>query len=113
MAQSARWDSAYHAPVMAAEIVRLLRDGPAVAAIVAGQEPLALDGTLGGGGHALALLDAGFRVVGTDRDPDALAETSSRLAEHVRRAVRTTGSEPISTAASMPASPTPRAPHRW
>ena len=79
MAESARWDSAYHAPVLAAPIVRLLRDAPAVARRSDATPPLALDGTLGGGGHALALLEAGFRVVGTDRDPQALAEASARL----------------------------------
>jgi 16S rRNA (cytosine1402-N4)-methyltransferase len=62
-------DSAYHAPVLASEIVALLRHAPRV-----------LDGTLGGGGHTLALLEAGVeQVVGVDRDPEALAAASSRL----------------------------------
>ena len=39
-----------------------------------------LDGTLGGGGHALALLDAGAIVTGIDRDPDAIASARERLA---------------------------------
>lgn len=39
-----------------------------------------VDGTLGGGGHSEALLEAGFRVVGLDRDPRALSAASERLA---------------------------------
>lgn len=39
-----------------------------------------MDGTLGGGGHSLALLEAGIeRVIGVDRDPDALAAAGERL----------------------------------
>jgi 16S rRNA (cytosine1402-N4)-methyltransferase len=43
---------------------------------------LYLDGTLGGGGHAEALLERGgeARLIGVDRDPDALAEAGKRLA---------------------------------
>jgi len=64
------WDSAYHAPVLAREVVDLLGGCRAV-----------LDGTLGGGGHALALLIAGVsRVTGIDRDPDALEAVRIRLA---------------------------------
>jgi 16S rRNA (cytosine1402-N4)-methyltransferase len=39
-----------------------------------------LDGTLGGGGHSEALLAAGARVVGLDRDRESLAHASERLA---------------------------------
>jgi 16S rRNA (cytosine1402-N4)-methyltransferase len=39
-----------------------------------------LDGTVGGGGHALALLEAGARVVGLDQDPRALDAARERLA---------------------------------
>lgn len=38
-----------------------------------------LDGTLGGGGHAELLLQSGARVIGLDRDPEALAYASQRL----------------------------------
>lgn len=42
-----------------------------------------LDGTLGAGGYARALLDAGAeRVIGIDRDPDALALVRGWAADH-------------------------------
>ena len=64
------WQSDYHSPALADEVVTLL-----------GASALVLDGTLGGGGHAAALLEAGVeRVIGFDRDPDALAEARARLA---------------------------------
>jgi 16S rRNA (cytosine1402-N4)-methyltransferase len=48
---------------------------------------LYLDGTLGGGGHAEALLERGpeARLIGTDRDPDALREAGERLARFGER----------------------------
>ena len=65
------WDSAYHAPAMVNAVVELL-----------GHSRVVLDGTLGGGGHSAALLDAGVsRVIGVDRDPDALAAALARLSE--------------------------------
>jgi len=39
----------------------------------------AVDGTLGGGGHAAILREAGATVLGIDRDPDAIAATRRRL----------------------------------
>ena len=64
------WQSDYHSPALADEVVTLLS-----------ASALVLDGTLGGGGHAAVLLEAGVeRVVGIDRDPDALAEVRARLA---------------------------------
>ena len=39
----------------------------------------AVDATLGGGGHAAILRDAGAIVLGIDRDPDAIAAARSRL----------------------------------
>jgi len=65
-------DSAWHAPVLVAEVCAALRDCPRV-----------LDGTLGGGGHAEALLARGHQVTGLDRDAEALAIASQRLASYV------------------------------
>ena len=65
-------DSAYHAPVLASDVTELLRHSKRV-----------LDCTLGGGGHSLALLEAGVEsLVGVDRDPQALAAASERLAQY-------------------------------
>lgn len=62
-----------HAPVMAAEVVELLSPVP---------PGWVVDATLGGGGHASALLGArdDLRVLGLDQDPDALAAATARLA---------------------------------
>jgi 16S rRNA (cytosine1402-N4)-methyltransferase len=53
-----------------AEVLDLLADAKSV-----------LDGTLGGGGHAEALLMKGVRVTGIDRDPEAIAAARARLSE--------------------------------
>ncbi|MBK8645990.1 MAG: 16S rRNA (cytosine(1402)-N(4))-methyltransferase RsmH [Gemmatimonadetes bacterium] len=66
------WESAYHAPVLAREVAELLGNAQHV-----------LDGTLGGGGHALALLERGTRVTGIDRDPEAVREARVRLAPFI------------------------------
>jgi 16S rRNA (cytosine1402-N4)-methyltransferase len=60
--------STYHAPVLVTEVLDVLRDAHRV-----------LDGTLGGGGHTLALLEAGKQVDALDRDPRAIAEARRRL----------------------------------
>jgi 16S rRNA (cytosine1402-N4)-methyltransferase len=60
-----------HVPVMVAEVVSFLAD-PRRARV--------LDMTLGAGGHAEALLQAGVeRVIGVDRDPAALTLAHERL----------------------------------
>jgi 16S rRNA (cytosine1402-N4)-methyltransferase len=92
MSDGPRWDSAYHAPVLATEILGLLRpDDDAGRTTI--HRPLVVDGTLGGGGHALAFLEAGWDVVGLDRDPEAIAAATERLAPYARdgrfRAIRT------------------------
>jgi 16S rRNA (cytosine1402-N4)-methyltransferase len=51
----------------------------AAALLAAGPGRVIFDGTLGGGGHAQALLDAGARVVAIDQDPAALAAARARL----------------------------------
>lgn len=67
--------SDYHAPVLVEETLGLLDPHG---------EALLLDGTVGGGGHTLAILDAcaGCRVLAVDRDPEALAVARERLAAH-------------------------------
>jgi 16S rRNA (cytosine1402-N4)-methyltransferase len=68
----ARWDSAYHAPVLVDEVSSILRESRTV-----------LDCTLGGGGHALALLESGVQsVTALDRDPQAIAAARTRLAQY-------------------------------
>jgi 16S rRNA (cytosine1402-N4)-methyltransferase len=61
----------FHLPVLLAQTISFLQPGPG---------KLFLDGTIGGGGHALALLEAGASVIGCDQDPEALEETGRRLA---------------------------------
>jgi 16S rRNA (cytosine1402-N4)-methyltransferase len=51
----------------------------AVQYLAAAPGKVVLDGTLGAGGHAEALLDAGARVIGLDQDPEALRAARERL----------------------------------
>ncbi|MDB6133262.1 MAG: tigr00006: 16s rrna ((1402)-n(4))-methyltransferase [Verrucomicrobiales bacterium] len=60
----------YHIPVLEEEVVAALEPQPG---------KLILDGTLGGGGHTLRLLEAGAQVVALDQDPEALAFARQRL----------------------------------
>lgn len=71
---------AYHDPVMVGEVV---------AHLGAAQGGLYFDGTLGGGGHTEAILEASeaTRVIGVDQDADALAEAGSRLERFSARVV--------------------------
>ncbi len=64
---------AYHVPVLLSEVESLLAGASTI-----------LDCTLGGGGHAAALLERGMRVTGVDRDPRALVSARERLAEYER-----------------------------
>nr|HPH60961.1 16S rRNA (cytosine(1402)-N(4))-methyltransferase RsmH [Candidatus Syntrophosphaera sp.] len=65
----------YHTPVMLTECVAYLQ--PRAGGVY-------VDATLGGGGHALGMLQAteGIRVYGFDQDADALAEAKERLAAY-------------------------------
>ena len=65
------WDSDYHAPVLADEIVELFKDSRTI-----------LDCTLGGGGHSAALLSMGANVTAIDRDPEAVKAARDRLATY-------------------------------
>jgi 16S rRNA (cytosine1402-N4)-methyltransferase len=60
----------YHTPVLAAA-VREWASG----------STRAVDATIGGGGHAAILREAGARVLGLDRDPDAIAAARQRLGD--------------------------------
>ena len=67
-----------HIPVMTAEVVELLRPGASGSRADGG---LFVDCTVGLGGHSRALLEAGAaRIIGLDRDLDALARAREALA---------------------------------
>jgi 16S rRNA (cytosine1402-N4)-methyltransferase len=68
----------YHIPVLEHEIVELFA-GLATGVVV--------DATLGGGGHAAALLKAApqLRLIGIDRDPEARAAANQRLGSFTDR----------------------------
>jgi 16S rRNA (cytosine1402-N4)-methyltransferase len=63
----------YHVSVMSGEVLDILQPGPGM---------VILDGTLGGGGHSRALLQAGAQVIGMDRDPEALQEAGPLLSSY-------------------------------
>lgn len=68
-----------HQPVMLAEVVDF---------VVTAKPELIVDCTLGGAGHAVALLEAcpEARLIGIDRDPDAIEQARARLARFGERA---------------------------
>lgn len=63
-----------HRPVLLDDVVELCAVRPGA---------LVVDGTLGRGGHAEALLARGARLVGLDRDPEAIAAVRRRLGDDV------------------------------
>lgn len=65
----------FHTPVLPAEVLAALQPQPG---------GVFIDATLGGGGHALSLLQAsqpGGRLLGIDADPDALQVAQKRFAK--------------------------------
>ena len=70
----------HHVPVMCSEVLDVLMEAPA---------GVILDATVGGGGHAEAVLTArpDLTVLGLDRDDAALAATAERLAPFGDRVV--------------------------
>ena len=68
----------YHVPVLEAEITEMFTSQ---------STGVVIDATLGGGGHAAALLSAApqLRVLGIDRDPAARAEAELKLARFGNR----------------------------
>ena len=72
-----------HVPVLLDRVRALLAPALAVPGAVL------LDATVGLGGHAAALLDdhPGLRLVGIDRDPEALAAARTRLRDYAARTV--------------------------
>lgn len=77
---------AYHTPVMVAQVVAALQVRP---------HGRYLDATVGEGGHALAILEATTpppRLLGIDRDPQALERARRRLARFQDRVMLVQGS---------------------
>ena len=69
-----------HRPVLVGEVLSLL--APSDRIEMGGAGPLIVDGTVGYGGHAEAMLTAWpeARLLGIDRDREALLSTKARLA---------------------------------
>lgn len=65
----------YHVPVMKNECLEYLNinDGKVF-----------VDCTMGGGGHAKAILDSGGLVVGIDQDPDAITQVTEQLGDYIK-----------------------------
>ena len=68
----------YHESVLLRESIELLQPAPG---------KVFFEGTLGGGGHTRALLDAGATVIATDQDPAAIAEAGAKLTGYGERLI--------------------------
>jgi 16S rRNA (cytosine1402-N4)-methyltransferase len=64
-------DLKFHQPVLLGPVLEAARGARRV-----------VDATLGDGGHAAALLATGVELLGIDRDPEAIAISRRRLADH-------------------------------
>lgn len=70
--------SGYHKPVLLDECIAQLQPAPG---------KVFFEGTLGGGGHTRALLEAGATVISVDQDPAAIAEAGEKLAGYGDRLI--------------------------
>ena len=70
-----------HVPVLVRRVDELLAPAIEAATASGARDVVLIDATLGMGGHTLALLSAhpGLRVIGIDRDPEALRIAGDRL----------------------------------
>ena len=66
----------YHIPVLKEETIKLLNVRP---------NTIIVDGTLGGGGHTSLILNQNnsVKVIGIDRDLDAITFASSKLKQYM------------------------------
>lgn len=87
-------DAAYHVPVLM----------NAVLAAASGAHR-AVDATLGDGGHAEALREAGIDVLGIDRDPDAIRRARVRLGDARVRYLESEYAAPAALAAAAAFAP--------
>lgn len=72
MIRPLKLSGAFHVPVMLEEVLNVL---------VRNEDGVYVDGTVGGGGHAEGILERTTgKLVGMDRDPEAIAEAQRRLA---------------------------------
>jgi 16S rRNA (cytosine1402-N4)-methyltransferase len=78
----------YHTPVLAAAVREWAQGGTR-----------AVDATLGGGGHAAILRESGARVLGLDRDPDAIAAARERLGSTAMQYLEASFAAPAALAA--------------